>query len=74
MFAKRAALHITNEYDTSVIVPHIADNLNWEVYSDPDEIFNGFKKSILTEIERMKKYHEQYHNENERRQSDIASA
>ena len=74
VFAKRAALHITNEYDTSVIVPHIADNLNWEVYSNPDDIFKGFKKNILTEIERMKKYHEQHHNENECRQSDIASA
>ena len=74
VFAKRAALHITNEYDTSVIVPHIADNLNWEVYSNPDDIFKGFKKNILTEIERMKKYHEQHHNDNECRQSDIASA
>ena len=74
VFAKRAALHITDEYDTSVIVPHICENLNLEAYADSDHIFTEFKKNILTEIERMKKYHEQHHNENERRQSDIASA
>lgn len=74
VFAKRAAIHITEEYDKSVVSPYVADNIDLGAYTDADDIFNGFKKSIMTEIERMKKYHEQHHNEDERRQSDIASA
>lgn len=74
VFAKRAALKIADEYDSTVISPAQAESINLNAYTDSGKLFNGFKDSIMNEIERMKKYHEQHHNENERRQSDPVSA
>lgn len=43
-------------------------------YADTEALFSEYRRIVLEEIKRMKEYHEQYHNENERRQLNSASA
>lgn len=74
VFAKRAALSIQREFDDTVFDKKLSDSINLKDYENSDKILDDYKRNILKEIERMKKYHEQHNNEIKRRRIDPVSA
>lgn len=63
VFAKRAAMHITEAAISSICDLLLAQTISYEVYEDYSSLENTYKKMVLDEIERIKKIHE--HNNNE---------
>ena len=47
-----------------------ADAIDMNMYESREELLNACHETVLKEIERMKKSHEQYYNENAGRQAD----
>lgn len=74
VFAKRAALKIAEEYDNTRYDEELADMIDIHEYENMEQIVSTYKESVLSEIERMKKYHEQHNNEIKRRRPDSVSA
>ena len=74
VFAKRAALQIADEFDDAV-KSRAPDNAGaLQEYIDTEELFKRYKSNILSEIERMREYHEQHHNDASGGQLNIAGA
>lgn len=63
VFAKRAALQITEKFADSESRPELLETVDFDRYGDYNERMNTYKKEIFQEIEREKKLHEQYINE-----------
>lgn len=74
VFAKRAALKIAEEYDNTRYDEELADMIDIHEYENMEQIVSTYKESVLSEIERMKKYHEQHNHEIKRRRPDSVSA
>jgi L-aspartate oxidase len=74
VFAKRAALKIAEEYDNTRYDEELADMIDIHEYENMEQIVSTYKESVLSEIERVKKYHEQHNNEIKRRRPDSVSA
>lgn len=63
VFAKRAALQITEKFTESKSRPELLEAVDFGRYGDYNGLMNTYKKEIFQEIEREKKLHEQYINE-----------
>lgn len=60
VFAKRAAIHIINNYES---LDGGTSCIDLNKYNDLDKIMATYKKSILDEIERVKEYERSYNDE-----------
>ena len=74
VFAGIAAKQISEEIENIKNQPKSIDPIDPADYMNTDKIFEEYKKIILSEIKRMKEYHERHNNENEHGQFDTASA
>lgn len=81
VFAKRAALHMTNGFEScypqylKALANDIISTVSLSDYADKEQLQATYKQMILEEIERMKKEHEQSdHHEVKRRSVNYAGA
>ncbi|MCR5724096.1 MAG: L-aspartate oxidase [Treponema sp.] len=74
VFARIAARAIEKEIASVKRLALTGTEPDAACYADTDALFTEYKRIVLDEIKRMKEYHEQHHNENERRQLNSASA
>ena len=63
VFAQRAALTIARELPNTMLLRNVENHVDLTLYQDACALTKEYKESVLAEIERMRKYHEQHHHE-----------